>query len=136
MNTLFRLLLVAFIALSGVLVYVVVRQNRARSDYLVSEVSADSIIAYEDRADSLERVTEILEADLPSLRLLDQPAARFRLDRLRGEIAALRTAVERYRVARTPTEQNQAYRECILLYGRATGICDALFVEPSAETDE
>lgn len=129
MNTLFRILLVAFIALSGVLVYIVVRQSRARADYLVSEVSADSIQAYADRADSLARVAEILELDLGSLRLLDQPAARFRLDRLRGEIGALRTAVERYRVARTPAEQNQAYRECVLLYGRATGVCDALLVE-------
>lgn len=126
MNTLFRLLLVVFVALSGVLVYIIVRQSRARIDYLATEVSEDSIAAYSDRADSLERLAETLEMDLSSTTLLEQPAARLRLARLHDEIAALRSAVERWRVARTPAEQDHAWRQCILLYGRASGICDAL----------
>lgn len=126
MNTLFRLLFALFVALSAVLVYIVVRQNRERVDYLPSEVGGETVEAYADRADSLERVAEVLELDISALGLLEQPAARRQLARLRAEIAALRTAVERYRVARTPAAQDQSYRECVLLYGRASGICDAL----------
>jgi tryptophan 2,3-dioxygenase len=122
----YRLLLAAFVLLSAALVYIIVRQSRARVDYLPSEVSLDSIEMYARRADSLGRVAAVLAADIGALPALERPQAQWRLGRLREEIAALETAVERWRVARDPSSQDQAFRECILLYGRASGMCEVL----------
>ncbi|MFO7675723.1 MAG: hypothetical protein R6X12_05370 [bacterium] len=126
MSGLYKLLLVAFILLSAGLLYIVVRQSRDRADLLPFEVSEDSVAAYARRADSLGRVAEILEADLDALGLLEQPRARLQLARLRAEIASLRTAVERWQVARTSHDKDLAYRECVLLYGRVSGMCEVL----------
>lgn len=126
MNTVYRVLLVAFILLSTVLVFIVVRTNRARVEPLDFEVSEDSITAYEQRADSLGRVAEVLEADLNALGVLDQLPVRARLDGLKREISALRVAVDKWKSGREKYDSGTSYRQCILLYGRATGICDAL----------
>ena len=136
MTKLYRILLILFIVLCAVLVYIIVRQSRTRVDYLASEVSADSITSYETRADSLGRAAEVLEADLGSLSGLAKASARRRLDGLRGEIAALRTAIERWRAARTPEDNNQAYRECILLYGKASGICEGLSTDVPPDSEK
>jgi hypothetical protein len=44
-------------------------------------------------------------------------------------ILELQRAIEQWRVARGGDAPDAAYRQCILLYGRATGACDALALD-------
>jgi len=124
-----RVLIILLIVGVGFIIYLIVRTSRERIPVLPTEVSADSIMAYEARADSLSVGADTLEDVLGRAGLLEQPGIRRRLARLNEEIDALRTAVERWRAARDSNGQGQAYRECILLYGRASGVCDALRID-------
>ena len=134
MTRFYRLLFFVFVLVSAVLAYIIVRNTRSRSDLLPAGVTADSIASYERRADSLERIAGVLEMDYDAIGLLDKPAARRRLDRLRVQVEALHVAIERWRTARTSHGQNKAYRECILLYGKATGVCEVLSTDVPADS--
>ena len=134
MTKLYRLLLVVLILTSVVLVYIIARTPRPTADLPPYEVTADSIASYERRADSLEGVVHVLEMDYDAVGLLKKPSARLRLDRLREQVEALRAAIERWRSARTSHGQNKAYRECILLYGKATGTCEVLGTDVPADS--
>jgi len=97
----------------------------------VSDVSEVSIASYAARADSLAVVAESLDERFDRAGILARPAVGLRLSRLSEEIEGLRQAIERWHSAQDAFGRNQAYRECILIYGRASGMCEGL----NAETD-
>jgi len=126
MRGLLRVIVVLLIVLAGLLVYLIVRQSRSRVDLLAHEVSADSIAVYQARADSLAVIAESLEVRFEKAGALTRPVVLRELATLEDEIASLRIAIDKWRNARGKYGEGQASRECILLYGRASGICDAL----------
>ncbi|MBM3322559.1 hypothetical protein FJY69_03680 [candidate division WOR-3 bacterium] len=111
-------------------VYSLVAPGRRRADSVASvEVSADSIRAYMDRAEELGIRADSLRARLTELRLVDRPSVQFRIAALERELAGLRQAIDEWRVARTGVGGPAAFRQCVLLYGKASGVCDALALD-------
>jgi len=130
MTKLYRILVVLFVLLSAFLIYLLVQRSAERRPLLFqSDVSEDSVAAYARRADSLSVVAETLTAQFNHSGLLRRPGLSLRLNRLNEEIDGLRMAVERWREAQQGYDKNQAYHECILIYGRASGICEGLKTE-------
>jgi hypothetical protein len=126
MRGLLRVIVVLLILLAGLLVYLIVRQSRSRVDLLAHEVSADSIAVYQARADSLAIVAESLEVRYERAGALAKPGALRQLTALKDEIASLRIAIDKWRNTRGKYGEGQAFQKCVLLYGRASGICEAL----------
>ena len=121
MKALFRIMLLALVVSLASVIYLVVRSSRSRTDLLATEVSADSSAAYQSKADSLETEAHNLRRKLEDAGLLQQPRIQSKLSRLDGEVRSLRVAIGKWETARKGNDQNQAYRECLLLYGR--GAC-------------
>lgn len=126
MRGLVRLLTILLIVVFGFLLYVLVASWRSRTPYVASEVSADSISVYQNRADSLELIADSLRSRLDQAGLLQQPRIQLQLDRLDEEIRSLRVAITKWETAHKTAGAGAAYRECILLYGRASGACQVL----------
>jgi len=136
MNRLSTILLVLLAIGLGCIVYLVILASHGQSDALPSEVDADSIRSYELQADSLERVAEYLESKLARAGLLQRPAIRLQFEQLKREISGFRVAIERWRSARDKYGKGQAYKHCLLLYGRASGVCDALGLDTLPESTD
>jgi hypothetical protein len=134
MTKLSRFLVVLLVLLSAFLVYTIVRRSTSRPMLFASDVSEDSIMVYADRADSLSSAVDSLSAQLGRAGLLKRPGMSLRLTRLGEEIDGLRQAIARWNEAQHGYDRDQAYHECILIYGRASGICEGLKVE--ADTTE
>ena len=131
-----RIILVLLIVGFGVTIFLIVRNSPRTTDYLPAEVGTDSIAAYEKRAGELEAEADSLASTLERVGLLQQPFVRAQLERVEQEVYALRVAVEKWKSARTTSAQGQAYRECVLLYGRASGACAVLRESEPPETPE
>ncbi len=129
MTKLYRALVILLVLLSGFLVYTIVRRAAPRPVLYASDVSAESVGVYERHADSLDLVSDSLRAQFDRSGLIKQPGIALRLQRLDEEITGLRQAVERWHVAQQGYDRNQAYYDCVLMYGRASGICEGLKVE-------
>jgi hypothetical protein len=54
---------------------------------------------------------------------------QLRIAALQRELAGLRRAVDEWRATRTGTGGPAAFRQCVLLYGKASGVCDALALD-------
>lgn len=116
----------------GLIGYLLLR-GRESGDRL-PEIGAESVAVYRTRAESLATEADSLERALLGSGLTEQPGLRRHLGRLREEIAELRRAVGEWEAARQQERRNAAYRECILIYGRASGVCDALKSETPRDT--
>lgn len=90
------------------------------------EVGPDSIAAYEQRIVELEARAEELKERMGRVGTLDRPAVRERLQMFRANIENLKSAVARWKSEHNRGSQNEAYRECILLYGKASATCQSL----------
>ncbi len=118
------------LALLAYVVYNLVAPGYRRADSVAAvEVSADSIQAYIERAQELEARADSLRARLAELRLVERPAVQLRITTLERELASLRQAIDEWRMARTGIGGPAAFRQCILLYGKASGVCDALALD-------
>lgn len=136
MRTVLWSMVVVLVLGLGLLVYLLIRQSESRPETtLAFEVSAESITAYQDRADSLGLIADSLEVRFEQAEPLQKPGLLRRLDNLEDEIDALRIAVDKWRTARDDYGEGQAYQKCVLLYGRATGICDDLREAVPAEPE-
>jgi hypothetical protein len=51
---------------------------------------------------------------------------RARLAEFESQISDLKHAIAQWRLARGGDAPNEAYRQCLLLYGKARGVCEAL----------
>jgi len=128
-TTLYRVLVVALVLLSAFLVYTIVRRSAPRPMLFSSDVGKDTIDAYARRADSLAAVAESLNVEFSRTGIINRPGLSLRMVRLGEEIDGLRQAVERWEQSQQSFDRDRAYRECILIYGRASGICEGLKVE-------
>lgn len=120
----FLLLIVAGLSAALVMRFVLERGRQARP--LPFEVNVESIAAYQARVAELsEQLNQLQKKAMQS-----EPLERIRLERklqlLSVEIRDLEVAIEQWRAARSPNAAGNLYRSCILLYGRASGVCNAL----------
>lgn len=136
MDKISRVILIVLIVGFAVTIFLIVRNSPKSVDYIASEVGTDSIAAYEQRAEELEVEADSLAEALERVGLLQQPFVRTQLGRVEHEVQALRVAVEKWKSARTTSAQGQAYRECVLLYGRASGACAVLRESEPPETPD
>lgn len=126
MKAIFWLLLfvVALLTATLVLRFAVERGRQARP--IPYEVSADSIATYQERLAQLKDHLNRLQDKARQ----SEPWERLRLERrlqlLSAKIRDLEVAVAQWRAARSPNAAGNLYRNCILLYGQASGVCDAL----------
>lgn len=131
MKLLLQVLTALLVLVSAVTVFLAVRLYTGRAPVYASQVGPDSIAVYERKADSLEQVVASLAARMDSIGLLRRPGLNFKLQRLEGEIAGLRRAIAEWHRTRDSARRNQLYQECLVLYGRASGMCELLLTEDS-----
>lgn len=130
MKIAFWILLLVLVGLVGYLTYSFIRQRRTQVDFVDYEVSRDSVESYQRRVVELEARAESLRVRLEDAHLVERPSVRARLSALNREIAALKHAVEQWQTSRSGgTGSSNVYRQCVLLYGRASGVCDALSLD-------
>ena len=86
----------------------------------------DSIGAYEQRSSDLAAGLDSLKAVLARKGTLDQDSVRLRISEVEQQLSALNAALRIWRDAHDQYGVGQAYRECVLLYGRVHSACQAL----------
>ncbi len=126
MKAIFWLLLLIFVGLLGWLSYDFIVNRRAQADVVRFDSHPDSIAAYQQRLAELEARAESLRQRFNATNILRRPAVNARLMQLEEDIAALRRAIEAWEAASRSTD---LYRQCILMYGKASGVCDALALD-------
>jgi len=139
MKALFWFLLFVVALLSGYLVFNFTSQRNRQSRPVAFEVGPESIQAYLVRIGALEETAARIHNRLQQV----APGERARLSRqlqlLDAQLRDLRVAVAQWRAARTSgRSSSDLYRNCLLLYGRASGICavlaeDTLLAEPQSK---
>ena len=128
MKTWFWIVLAAFVILA---VYVILDsaqrpRREAGSTVVPFEVSAESIAVYEQRVSELRARVDRLKERARAAGSLDRRDVSARIAESERLISELQHAIEQWRVARGGDAPDAAYRNCILLYGRASGACDVL----------
>jgi Flp pilus assembly protein CpaB len=128
MKVLFWVVLVAFVGVLGYVAYDVVfrRTPRARPVQVSSDVGPESIQAYRERVEQLRMKAEDMKRRMQAAGTLDRPDVTERLLRFEQEAGQLELAIRRWGSSLDRAGKNEAYRQCIMLYGRASGVCDAL----------
>ncbi len=134
MKTWFWIVLAGFVALSVYAVMDSVRHARggARRPGLTSDVGADSALAYQRRVADLEKRAADLRGRMETIGALDRPEVKARLEAFDAHISQLKQAIARWQVARGGDGPDASYRQCVILYGSARGICDALATDTLA----
>jgi len=128
MKTWFWIVLVAFVVLAGYVVWsAVLRPGRQTKPLKASfEVTAESAAAYEKRLAELVARVELLKKRMEAAGTVERREVKARLAEFERQIYDLRHAIAQWRLARGGDAPNEAYRQCLLLYGRARGVCEAL----------
>ncbi len=121
-------------ALLGYLVFYFAQARRQQVDLLPDfEAGTDSIRAYVSRIEELERQAKGVRSRIAHAPLTERMIRERELAVLEDRIRELKLAVEQWRQARTKKSANDLYRNCIMIYGRASGICEALFSDTLSE---
>ncbi len=128
MKTWFWIVLVAFLLLAGYVVVDLVQHPRipVQPATVAFDVGADSVAAYEQRVAELQVRADSLQKRMKATGNAERREVRARLDEFERQISDLKHAIAQWRVARGGDAPDAAYRQCILLYGKAQGICAAL----------
>jgi cytoskeletal protein RodZ len=128
MKTLVWILFVAVIALAGYVVWGLAKQPKKQTTPAPAafEVSAESAAAYEQRVAELVARVELLKKRMVAAGTAERRAVKVRLAEFEREISDLKHAIAQWRLASGGDSPNEAYRQCLLLYGKARGVCDAL----------
>lgn len=126
MKTLGWILGVAALALIAYLLYNSLESRRRAPDAVYYEVTTDSVLAYRERAAELRAQSKLLRARLEELKLWERPGVQARIGELDRQVAGLEQAVERWEAGRRTRSEKDLYRQCILLYGEASGACKSL----------
>jgi hypothetical protein len=124
----FWVVLVAFLLLAGYFVWTsgLRSKQQARPPAVTFEVSAESAIAYEQRAEELEARVDVLKKRMVAAGTAERREVKARLAEFERQISDLKRAIAQWRLARGGDAPNEAYRQCLLLYGSARGVCEAL----------
>ncbi len=128
MKTWFWIVLVAFVLLAGYVVLDSVQRPGKQTKPLkvAFEVTAESAAAYEKRLAELVARVELLKKRMEAAGTAERREVKARLAEFERQIYDLRHAIAQWRLARGGDAPNEAYRQCLLLYGRARGVCEAL----------
>jgi len=128
MKTLFWIVLVAFLVLAGYVVRDLVLRPKtpAQPATVAFEVSAESAAAYEQRMADLQAKVDSLKKGMEAAGTAERRDVKARLAEFELQIRELKRAIAQWQIARDGDAPDEAYRQCIYLYGRARGICDAL----------
>jgi hypothetical protein len=120
---------VLFILLFGLLLYLVYNfaaLRRGQVNVADAAFSSDSVVAYEERAVELRLRADSLRQRLDELNLLKRLQVSFRAQQLDREVAALEQAIAEWKGSAARRGKTDLYNRCVILYGRASGVCDAL----------
>ena len=127
MRTLVLVLAVIAVALVGYLAVKSAVNRKTPAPVVVSaDVGSDSIAAYRQRVADLKERAGRLRAQLAVAGREYKGAVQARLQMVDEQIQALEQAIGRWEIVINPDEKAGAYRQCILYYGKASGVCDAL----------
>jgi hypothetical protein len=126
MKTLFWLLVAALLVAAGYLVYNVARARRQQAAPVAYEVGTDSIVVYQSRLELLRAAATRLRVRAAQAGPLDRLRLERDLDRLDAWIRDLSVAIEQWRAEKNQPAQAGLYQRCILMYGKASGVCDVL----------
>jgi hypothetical protein len=128
MKTWFWVLLVAVIALAGYVVWDLAQRpkNQTKPATAGVDVSSESAAAYDQRVAELEAQVENLKKRMAAAGTAERRAVKARLAEFNSQISDLKHAIARWRLARGGDAPSDAYRQCLILYGRARGVCEAL----------
>ena len=129
MKTLSWILGIVALALIGYLLYHFFEDRRRAPDAVYYEVTADSVQAFRDRAAELRLQSKALKARLEELKLWERPGVQARIAELDRQVDGLDLAVERWEKSRRTRSEKDLYRQCILLYGEASGACKSLAMD-------
>lgn len=135
MKAIFWLLVILLCVTAGYLIVQVAQGRKEQVSRLNPDLTLDSIAAYQERVEQLQATAARLREKAAVANRLERLRLERRIDRLEAEIRDLLTAIEQWRSVTGEAAQADIYRRCILLYGRASGICDILssdtLVEPA-----
>ena len=126
MKGLYTVLIILGAVLLGYLIFNFTRARRQQVDFVGFEVSAESVKAYEQRIAELNQQAEAIRRRIARAPLNERLRWERKLAVLTAQIRDLQVAVEQWRQARTKTGAAGIYRQCILLYGKAAGVCELL----------
>jgi hypothetical protein len=128
MKTWFWIVLVAFLVLAGYVVWSsgLRPKKQVQSPAATFEVSAESAAAYEQRVAELVARVELLKKRMVAAGTAERRAVKVRLAEFEREISDLKHAIAQWRLASGGDSPNEAYHQCLLLYGKARGVCDAM----------
>ncbi|MEO0085505.1 MAG: hypothetical protein ABIK37_02615 [candidate division WOR-3 bacterium] len=129
MRALFWSAVLVLALLAGYLVRGFIRERRKQAAPVPFEVSAESVAAYQARIVELEGRVARIRTRLPLSTSGERTSYNRLITELEEEIRDLKVAVEQWRSARGAKPTADLYQKCILLYGRASGVCDALAAE-------
>lgn len=135
MKAIFWFLLIVLAVLFGLFIYSATRQRLGRSNLVVFEVTAESVKAFEARVAELKKNAEILRDRLTTSRLIERILLNRRLELLEKEIADLQEAVAMLRSTMDYKSAADIYRKCLLLYGKASGVCELLATDTLPPAD-
>jgi len=128
MKTWFWIVLVAFLLLAGYVVVDLVQRPRtqAQPSAIPFEVSAESVAVYEQRASELQARADSLKKRMEAVGTAERREVKVRVAEFERLVSELRRAIAQWRIARGGDAPDAAYRQCVLLYGRARGACEML----------
>jgi hypothetical protein len=132
MKTLFWLLLFAFVGLLGWLTYDFIAHRRTQADVVQFDPNPDSVAVYKQRVAELQDRADSLSRRFSSTNLLRRPAVNARLMQLNDQISQLKQAIAAWEAAKHSTD---LYGKGILMYGKASGVCDALAADTLPATE-
>ena len=122
----FVLAAIVFVLVGYLVVKSAVNRKTPAPVAVSADVGSDSIAAYRQRVVDLKGHADRLRARLTVAGRADKAAVKARLQMVDEQIQALEQAIGRWEVVINPDEKAGAYRQCILYYGKASGVCDAL----------
>ena len=128
MKIMFWVVLVAFVLLAGYVAIGLVQRPRTKTvmPAVPYEVSAESVAVYEQRTAELQARADALKKRMEAAGTAERRDVKARLAEFESQISDLKRAIAQWRIARGGDAPDAAYRQCILLYGRARGACELL----------
>lgn len=126
MKALFWFLLIVVAVLAGAVIFNFTRERTKQAGVIIFEIGADTIKAYEERIAELENKVEQIRKRMETANPLLRLQLQRQLPALEATIRDLKVAVAQWRTEKRGRFSGDVYRQCILLYGKASGVCDLL----------
>jgi hypothetical protein len=123
----FLLLVLAF--LFGLLLYTVNQRQRLKSRVMVFEVTPESVQVFQRRVAELESSAVVLRNRLSSSSVVERLLINRRLGYLERQIEELKLTLDKWRATKDLKSAASIYYKCLLIYGKASGVCELLASE-------